>query len=321
MNRRQALAGFAAAAATTVLVTPERASAEENEPPFPTIIPLPDNWLPEGIAIGTLPFAYFGSRADGSIYRADLASGHGKIIHRGPGAGFPAVGLKIDPQGRLFVAGGNAGQGRVVDASGGRLLATYQFTTATSFVNDVVLTPHGAYFTDSRQEFLYVLPMHPGGALPAPDGFLKLRLGGAIVIDPAVNNANGIARTPDGRGLVIVQSNTGLLFHVDPGTGATTQVDVGGELFTNGDGLLLDRRTLYVVQNRLHLLAVVQLSLDGKSGTVAARVPLSSPPFNVPTTVAKFSSRAVGDRLYLPNAKFGTSITTFEAVAIPVPSV
>ena len=32
---------------------------------FPTEIALPDGWLPEGIAIGVLPFAFFGSRADG----------------------------------------------------------------------------------------------------------------------------------------------------------------------------------------------------------------------------------------------------------------
>lgn len=322
MNRRQALTGFAAAAAATLLATPERATAHDGDHFFPTIIPLPDNWLPEGIAIGTtLPFAYFGSRADGSIYRAELTSGHGKVIHQGPGPGFPSVGLKVDPVGRLFVAGGNAGQARVVDADNGRLLATYQFTAATSFINDVVLTPTGAYFTDSRQAALYLLPMSPGGVLPAPDGFLRLPLTGDIVVNPAVNNANGITRTPDGQALIIVQSNTGLLFHVDPATGFTTQVDVGGELFPAGDGMLLDGRTLYIVQNRLHILAVVRLDLDGGSGTLAARVPLSSPPFNVPTTVAKFSSPAVGDRLYLPNAKFGTSITTFEAVAIPVPTV
>ena len=319
MNRRQALTGFAAVAAATALGAPEQASARVGEGGFPTIIPLPDNWLPEGITIGSTPFAYFGSRADGSIYRAELASGRGKVIHQGPGAGFPAVGLKIDPADRLFVSGGNAGQGRVVSATTGRPLATYQFTGATSFVNDVVLTASGAYFTESRQACLFVLEMAPGGPLPA--GFVRLPLTGAIVVDPAVNNANGIAPTPDGRGLVIVQSNTGLLFQVDPATGVTTPVDVGGALFPAGDGLLLSGDLLYVVQNRLNLLAVVRLGADGKAGTLAARIQLPAPPFNVPTTVARFSSRAVGDRLYLPNAKFGTPITTFEAVAIPVPVV
>jgi len=323
MNRRQVLTGFAAAtAAATVLTTPERARAHTSAAQFPTVIPLPDNWLPEGITISPyLPLAYFGSRADGSIYRANLVTGEGSVIHTGPGAGFPSIGLKIDGRGRLFVAGGNAGQGRVVSALRGQLLATYQFTTATSFVNDVVLTPSGAYFTDSRQPVLYLLPARAFRALPAPDRFVTVPLSGDIVIDPAVNNANGIERTPDGRALVIVQSNTGLLFHVDPATGVTTQVNVPGASFTNGDGLLLDGRTLYVVRNRLHILSVVTLARNGKSGTLAAEVPLPNPPFDVPTTVAKFSSRVTGDRLYLPNAKFGTTTTTFEAVALPAPEV
>jgi sugar lactone lactonase YvrE len=325
MNRRQALTGIAAATAATVLVTPQRAGAHTGDL-FPTTIPLPDNWLPEGITISPyLPLAYFGSRADGSIYRANLATGEGEIIHTGPGAGFPSVGLKIDGAGRLFVAGGNAGQARVVSAIGGRLLATYQFTTATSFVNDVILTPSGAFFTDSRQAFLYRLPMRPFGALPRPDGFVRIPLTGAMVLDPAVNNANGIVRTPDGRGLIIVQSNTGLLFHVNPATGVTTQVNVGGATFAGGDGMLLDGRTLYIVRNRLEILAVVRLSRDGRSGTVAAEIRLPDDLFDVPTTVAKFSSRATGDRLYFPNAKFraaGEPIPTeFEAVGIPVPRV
>jgi hypothetical protein len=40
---------------------------------------------------------------------------------------------------------------------------------------------------------------------------------------PAGNNANGIAATPDGRGLIIVQSNTGKLFRTTFG-GRTTEV-------------------------------------------------------------------------------------------------
>src|SRR5688572_401272 len=151
MNRRQALTGIAAAAAATILINPESANAHGKDH-FPTLIPLPDNWLPEGIAIGDRPFAYFGSRADGSIYRANLVTGEGAPLPT-PGPGTPSVGLKIDDRGRLFVAGGNAGNGRVVSATTGEILFSYQFTTTTSFVNDVVLTPSAAYFTDSRQAF------------------------------------------------------------------------------------------------------------------------------------------------------------------------
>lgn len=320
MNRRQALTGFAAATAATVLLTSERASADSEVGLFPTLIPLPDNWLPEGIAIGAAPFAYFGSRASGSIYRANLATGEGEVIHEGPGAAFPAVGLKVDDRARLFVSGGSAGDGRVIGAVNGELLARYQFTTATSFINDVVLTPWGPFFTNSREAALYHLPLDTNGQLPAPDGFVRVPLIGEWVQLGTGNNANGIARTPDGAALLVVNSANQLLYRVDPWSGVAVQVDLGGYLLENGDGLLLDGQILYVVQNRLQILAVIRLNLDGTSGTVAAQVALRDP-FNVPTTVAKYSNGAAGDRLYLPNAKFGQTVTQFEAVAIPVPII
>jgi sugar lactone lactonase YvrE len=316
MDRRQALTGIAAAAAATVLVGAERANAAPAAPTtansdtdrFPTLIQLPDNWLPEGIAIGRLPFAYFGSRADGSIYRANLVTGTGKVISQGPGT--PSVGLKIDGRGRLFVAGGTGGDARVVSAFTGEVLASYKFTTADSFINDVVLTDRAAWFTNTRAAFLYEVPLGRHGKLPPADGFRTLPLTGAI----PVNAGNGIVETPDGRALIVVSA--GQLFHVDKSTGATTLVDLAGETLTNGDGLLLRGRILYAVQNRLNQVAVVRLSRDGKSGQVLTRV--TDPRFDVPTTVADF-----GNRLYLPNARFGAvpPATTFTAVAIPRPRV
>ncbi|MER5625952.1 hypothetical protein ABT061_33440 [Streptosporangium sp. NPDC002544] len=123
-------------------------------------------------------------------------------------------------------------------------------------------------------------------------------LTGAIEYGPGIN-ANGIAETPDGRSLLIVQSNTGRLFKADPVTGVTTSVDLGGESLVNGDGLLLVGRILYVVQNRLNVVTAVRMSRDGSSERVVDR--LTDQRFDVPTTVARF-----GDRLYLPNARFTT---------------
>lgn len=314
MDRRQALTGLTATAAITALAGPANAAAASSDSErFPTVIPLPDNWLPEGIAIGHQPFAYFGSRADGSIYRANLVTGQGQPLPM-PGPGTPAVGLKIDRWHRLFVAGGTAGDGRVVDAGSGRILANYQFTTGSSFINDVVLTPDAAYFTDSLSAVLFVLPLGRNGSPPGPDGFRRLPLSGDdLVIVPRSPNLNGIAPTPDGAALLAVQTNTGKLFRIDPSSGATTLVDLGGESLPGGDGLLLDGETLYAVQNVLNLVAVVRMSPDGRSGEVRGRV--GSELFDVPTTVAKF-----GDRLYLPNARFGAMPpATFTAVAIPVP--
>jgi sugar lactone lactonase YvrE len=306
LNRRQALTGLAATAAAAALAGPGTATASHSPQLFPTVFPLPDNWLPEGIAIGVLPFAYFGSRADGSIYRANLITGEGRPLPT-PGPGTPSVGLKIDRLGRLFVAGGTGGNGRVVSALTGRILASYQFTTGDSFVNDVIVAGDAAYFTDTRNSVLYVVPLGRNGSLPDPSGFRTLQL-------PNLIGLNGISQTPDGRALIVIQSNPGLLFRVEKATGAAAQVDIGAQTLLNGDGLLLDGQTLYAVQNRLNQVAVLRMSDDGRSGAVLGRV--TSPDFDVPTTVAKF-----GDRLYLPNARFGAvpPATTFTAVAIPVP--
>ena len=300
------LVGSPAAATST------RAPATTAHRLAPTTFALPNGFQPEGIAIGRLPYAFFGSRVDGDIYRANLITGRGQVINQGPGT--PSLGLKVDGRGRLFVAGGTGGDARVVDAVSGRLLASYPLQSLPSFVNDVVLTRDAAYFTDSRNPLLYRLPFGRHGALPTAAQVERIPLTGAIVYGEG-NNANGISATPDGRGLFIVQSNTGRLFRVDPRTGVTTAVDIGAETLLNGDGLLLRGRTLYVVQNRLNTVAVLRVDAAGTSGRVVERV--TDPRFDVPTTVASY-----GSRLYLPNARFTTPPTpdtAYSVVAIDRP--
>ncbi|WP_084958015.1 superoxide dismutase [Thermoactinospora rubra] len=287
------------AAACALLVAPLGAPAQADPGrSFPDTIPLPNGWRPEGIAIGPGPVAYVGSLATGSVYRIHLRSGKGEVAVEGPGDR-PAVGLKTDARGRLFVAGGVSVEARVYDLRTRALLKTYRLAEGAAFVNDVVLTGDAAWFTDSTNPVLYKLPLGPRGALP--EAAERLPLTGAIRYGTGVN-ANGIAPTPDRRGLLVVQSNTGKLFRVDTGTGATTEVDIGGESLANGDGLLLRGTTLYVVQNRLNTVAVLKLAADGSSGEVQTRI--TDPRFDVPTTVAAFHGR-----LYLPNARFTTTPT------------
>lgn len=271
--------------AALLVLTPAVASAA---PVFPSTIDLPDGFQPEGIAIGPGPVAYLGSLADGSIYRADLVTGRGRIISDGPGT--PSVGMKTDARGRLYVAGGAAGDARVIDTRSGRVLASHRLASGAAFVNDVVLTPAGAWFTDSINPVLYRLSHGVVTAVP---------LTGDLVYQPGFN-VNGIARTPDGDGLVVVQSNTGKLFRVSY-SGVTTEIALVTPM-TNGDGLLLSGRTLYVVQNRLNTVAVLRLDRAATTAVVTDR--LTDPRFDVPTTVAAF-----GTRLYLPNARFGTTPT------------
>jgi len=278
---------------------------------FPAHIDLPANFQPEGIAIkGTT--AYFGSRVDGDIYAADLRTGSGRVVSQGPGTA--SLGLKIDGRGRLFVAGATGGDGRVIDTKTGDVLASYKFTTATpTFVNDLILSKDAAWFTDSRQPVLYKVPLGHNGKLPQQQAVETIPLSGDYVHDPVNNNGNGISLTPDGRALIIVQSATGFLFRVDPRTGVTQRIDLGGAVMTAGDGLLRSNDTLYVVQNRLNKIAVLDLTNDGRSGRLVREI--TSTDFDVPTTAAFF-----GNRIYLPNARFTTPptpTTPYWATAVP----
>ncbi|MDW3848227.1 hypothetical protein NMK34_16600 [Micromonospora sp. BRA006-A] len=126
MNRRiRTTLGVALAAALVTTAAPAPAAAAHDR--RPTVIALPDGFQPEGVAAAGR-YAWFGSRATGEIYRADLITGAGRQVS--PATGTPSLGLKVDPRGRLFVAGGTAGDARVIDTRTGAVLARYRFAEA-----------------------------------------------------------------------------------------------------------------------------------------------------------------------------------------------
>jgi sugar lactone lactonase YvrE len=261
---------------------------------FPQVIQLPKGFQPEGIEVGKGTTFYVGSVANGGIYRGNLRTGAGSILV--PGAsGKSATGIELDNRNRLFVAGASTGKAYVYDARTGALLRTYTLATAPTFINDVVVARNAAYFTDSQKAVLYKIPIGPGGALGAVQ---TIALSGDFFLASGFN-LNGIDATPNGKTLIAVQSNKGKVFRIDPTTGATREISLGGESVPNGDGILLTGKTLYVVQNQLNRVAVIQLSSDLSSGRVVTR--LTDPDFAVPTTIDDH-----GRRLYVVNARFGT---------------
>jgi sugar lactone lactonase YvrE len=189
----------------------------------------------------------------------------------------------------------------VYDADTGAELASYQLasTSPPTFVNDVVVTKDGAYFTDSFKPFLYRVPIARDGELSTSSEAIPLS--GDITYQ-ADFNVNGIDATPNGKTLVIVQSNTGQLFTVEPPSGDAERIDLGGATVPGGDGLLLEGRTLYVVQGGNSQVGVVALARDLESGMIIGSI--TSPGFDVPTTIAEF-----GKRLYVVNARFTTPPT------------
>jgi sugar lactone lactonase YvrE len=264
---------------------------------FPETIALPDGWQGEGIATGRGNDFFAGSRTTGAVWKGDLRSGSGEVLVE-PREGGQALGLKVDDRNRLFVAGGGTGTASVYDAHDGDLLRSYALTGAPTFVNDVIVTHRAAYFTDSQRKQLYVLDLGRRGALPA--GARTLPLTGDLEYDDdeTTFELNGIAATRDGSRLIAVQSRTATLFLIDPRSGDTEAIDLGGATVENGDGLLLHGRTLYVVQNRSNQIAVIRLDRDLDDGRIVAT--LTDPDFAVPTTIAKN-----GGSLWAVNARFG----------------
>ncbi len=158
--------------------------------------------------------------------------------------------------------------------------------------------PHDYSFKNELADSAGDVLITPGGSLPNPSAVEEITLGGdyTFVPGPFVFNSNGIEATADGRWLILVNTAAQTLYKVDPSTGVATTIDLGGPI-TNGDGLLLNGRTLYIDQNFLNQIAVVDLAPDLASGTVIRTI--TSPYFRIPTTIAKH-----GAALYAVNARF-----------------
>jgi hypothetical protein len=273
------------------------ASAALAAAPFPQTIPLPAGWSPEGLATGNGTTFYAGSRVNGAVYRGDLRTGKGAVLVPGQ-AGRQALGLKARGR-KLYVAGGMTGFAYVYDARTGRNVDAVDFDGG--FVNDVTVTRRAAYFTDSLKPLIYVYDRRTGATRTLP-------ISGDLVYEDGFN-ANGIAATPDGKRLIIVQSNTGELFRANPKTGATKQIDAPD--VTSGDGILLRGKRLYVVRNQLNRVAVLRLRARLSRATLKTQ--LTDPDFDIPTTIARH-----GKRLYVVNARFDQDppTTTYDVVQV-----
>lgn len=300
---RQLMTAAAAALLTLVGLGAPPAGAAHAE----RVIVLPGATSAEGIASGAGSTFYAGDLFGGDIYRGDVRRGTvEKFIDNPPGRN--AVGLRVDlDDGLLFVAGGFTGMGHVHDLDTGATVASYQFSSAGSVINDVAVTADGAWFTNSFAAELYFVPVVSG----APGPFRTLALSGPAADTSGAFNNNGIQATADGSTLVVAHSAQGALNLVDPDTGASSTI--AGLSLPSVDGILLEGRTVYAVQNALEQIARVRLSGDLRSGTVTKVI--TSQLFGVPTTVARF-----GDELATVNAHFDTGFPptspTYEVVVV-----
>jgi hypothetical protein len=305
--------------ATLMALTALQASpvaAEHGHQNLPDSIALPNGWRPEGITTDG-KFVYSGSLADGSIFRANVRTGVGKVLATGA-TGRVAAGLDFDKRrDLLWVVGGQTGEIRAQDADSGKVVATYEFPSTTAagrFLNDVVVTHDAVFATDSFNQELAVIPLKHGHGhgksqghghrhgLPPASAATTLPLTGDVAFQDGFN-LNGIVESR--HMLVSVQSNTGLLFRINERTGVSRTINLHGDLVTAGDGLELDGRLLYVGRNSGEIgikgeVDAVKLSHSLTSGNVVATI--TDPTFDTPTTLA-----LARHSLFVINARFASA--------------
>jgi hypothetical protein len=271
-------------------------------PPTQVIV-LPGASGTEGIAAGKGTTFYAGDLARGDIFVGDVRRGTAEPFIDAPDDGRPAVGMATDVgHDLLFVAGGGTGHGYVYNTRTRRAVADYDFgDPATTMVNDVAITPAGAWFTNSLAAQLFFVPV--GCGVPGPARTLEVT-GPAGTVDGEFN-FNGIEATPSGSTLIVAHSGLGKLFTVDPRTG--TSAEIAGVDVPAADGIVLDGREIWVAQAFLNQVTEWRLRSDLSSGTLVEVI--TDPLFRVPTTVAKF-----GSRLALVNSHFDTGLPPFEVL-------
>ena len=271
-------------------------------------IVLPGATSAEGIAKGRGNTFYAGDLFAGNIYTGDVRARTAELFIDVPD-GRQAVGMAFDGRNNLlFVAGGMTGQGYVYDTTDKSTVATFQFGAAgTSFINDVVITRAGAWFTDSLQARLYFVPIDS-----TLGEFTPLELSGPAADVGDAFNLNGIQATPNGQTLIVAHSGNGQLYTVDPDTGASALIE--GISVPNVDGLVLRGHQLWAIQNFSNQVSRIRLAPDLSSGEVVGVI--TSTLFHEPSTGALF-----GNILAAVNTHFATGIPPtapeYEIVLVP----
>jgi sugar lactone lactonase YvrE len=274
-----------------------------------TVIVLPGASSAEGIAAGAGSTFYAGDLFRGDIFRGDIRRGTAAPFIDAPD-GRMAAGMVADVAHHLlFVAGGSTGQGYTYDIRTGTAVAAYQFAAPNAgFINDVTLTKGGAWFTNSLEAKLYFVP---ADRRAAPGSFRTLEITGPAADTSGDFNLNGIRAVPSGRTLIVAHSLHGKLYTVNPSTGASTLI--AGVDVPNVDGIVLNGRSLWTVQNANNQVSRFRLSADLSSGSLEKVI--SSTNFGFPTTAALF-----GHRLAAVNSHFDTGIPptapTYEVVVV-----
>ena len=211
--RRTVLLSAVATVATAVLAEARISTA------FPDSIDLPNGWRPEGVVVGRGSNVYVGSTlAVGALWHGDLRTGEGEILFPG-GTGQVTVGLEHDQHDRIWAAGGPTGVGKVSTQTGS------------------LLSRHTPSWLRARgSSMTWSSPLRPRTSpIPWAVSSSPCRSGPAVSFPiPEHRPARHRRRQPDrhrdhARQQGPHRGSAGDLYRVDPATGTTTEIDLGGE--------------------------------------------------------------------------------------------
>jgi hypothetical protein len=308
----------------------------------------PEHGNPEGVAFDKRSGFFFVSAVgDGAIYRGKLGDTATPVPVFIPGAaGQSATGLKVK-RGKLYAAGASTGTIKVYDVDSGALVATFDTKggdSSPTFVNDLDVTKRGdVYATDSKRPAIYHLTAEEiavGTPAPKPiDPNDVISTSPEIPFDPApaAFNLNGIVVDDDrgddegrhhgdrhhggrrGDQLIVVDSTTGRPFRIKVGKDGNDarkirELKVKGGPFPGGDGLLIDRGRLLVVQGSAAGFpngVVDFIELRGHSGKARLEDQRTDASFQGPSTIAR-----ARDRYLVVNADFATGTPPFTVTAL-----
>lgn len=272
-----------------------------------------DTVFPEGVAVDKSSGEFYvGSTSDGTIFRGTVGGGDVEEFLPGGQDGRTAVtGLKVDAQGRLWAAGRDTGRAFVYDTATGDLIRALTTPPADrTLINDLTLTDDAAFFTDSFRPVIWRVSRSDSD-VGEMEAWLDLRE--TEIPTDTDFGLNGISASDNGSVLLTVHFDTGQRFRIDVATGGVTEVDLGGETLTTGDGILLDGQTLLVVREDPGAVFPVQLSADLTSGVVGE--PFSTD-LQLPTTLAEYNGEVL-----VVNSQFGADNPDlpFTVSGVPLP--
>lgn len=244
-----------------------------------------DRVFPEGVAVNKANGDFFvSSSEDGTVFRGNVGRDGVEVFLPGGRDGRTgATGLKVDPQGRLWIAGRYTGAVFVHDARSGDLLGVLRTPPARrTLMNDITFAGDAAFVTDSFRPVLW-RAARTDRSVGELEPWLDLR--STPIPTDADFNLNGISASDDGRYLLTVHFASGRLFRIDTRSKKVLEVDLGGQTLRTGDGLLLDGTTLLAVREQPGAVFPVRLSDDLSRGTVGE--PFGQDDLDLPTTLAE----------------------------------